>query len=334
VVKKEASAPASLTDGTKVYEASGTSYNDLNLDNTKEYFYALFAVDSSSNYSTAVTISARPIAGATQANDTGGAGANTGGTGNQGTGTGTGSSGLPSVTGPFSVGIRSEQVKILQQVLATDPTIYPEGLVTGFYGPATTEAVKRFQARHMSITSGTPSTNGYGLAGQTTRAKINEVFALSGGGQLGDTSGGGGTTGGTTTGGTGTATGQTVKGPFSVGMRSEQVKVLQQILARDSAIYPEGTVTGLYDSATVAAVKRFQAQHMGITSGTPSTNGYGLAGPKTRAKINEVLGGVTGQTSTRTPEQTAALIEDLKRQIAELTKLIADLIAARQAGTN
>jgi peptidoglycan hydrolase-like protein with peptidoglycan-binding domain len=103
--------------------------------------------------------------------------------------------------------------------------------------------------------------------------------------------------------------------------------MLQRVLAKDSTIYPEGVVTGYYGSGTVSAVQRFQSKYMGITSGSPSTNGYGLAGPGTRAKINEVFG-ATSQT-TLTPGETAALIEELKRQIAELTKKISELIQAK-----
>lgn len=38
-------------------------------------------------------------------------------------------------------------VRRLQELLATDGDIYPEGLVTGYYGPLTTSAVARLQAR-------------------------------------------------------------------------------------------------------------------------------------------------------------------------------------------
>ena len=41
-----------------------------------------------------------------------------------------------------------ENVKTLQQLLARDPLIYPEGKVTGFFGPLTAKAIKRFQKRH------------------------------------------------------------------------------------------------------------------------------------------------------------------------------------------
>lgn len=45
-------------------------------------------------------------------------------------------------------GMSGEDVKLLQSVLAADFDIYPEGRVTGFFGPLTAQAVKRFQAKH------------------------------------------------------------------------------------------------------------------------------------------------------------------------------------------
>ncbi len=44
-------------------------------------------------------------------------------------------------------GDRNENVKILQQILRNDPRLYPEGIVTGYYGPLTQEAVKRLQQK-------------------------------------------------------------------------------------------------------------------------------------------------------------------------------------------
>lgn len=52
------------------------------------------------------------------------------------------------VSGLFSIGMTSEQVKILQQMLASEPTIYPEGLITGYYGDLTIKAVQKFQAKY------------------------------------------------------------------------------------------------------------------------------------------------------------------------------------------
>ena len=78
---------------------------------------------------------------------------------------------------PLTVGLGkgitgSAQVKILQTFLALDTEIYALGLVTGYFGPATEAAVKRFQERYKIAKVGDP---GYGYVGPMTRAKINTL---------------------------------------------------------------------------------------------------------------------------------------------------------------
>ena len=65
------------------------------------------------------------------------------------------------------------------------------------------------------------------------------------------------------------------------GMRSEQVRLLQEFLAKDKAIYPEGKITGYFGPATKAAVKRFQVKY-GISQ-------VGRVGPATMAKLSELM---------------------------------------------
>jgi hypothetical protein len=52
-------------------------------------------------------------------------------------------------------GATDEDIKKIQELLATDSTIYPEGKVTGFFGPLTKEAIRRFQKRHELEVTGT-----------------------------------------------------------------------------------------------------------------------------------------------------------------------------------
>jgi len=65
------------------------------------------------------------------------------------------------------------------------------------------------------------------------------------------------------------------------GMTSDEVKKLQEILATDSDIYPEGIVSGYYGKLTEKAVKKLQNKFC--------LDQVGLVGPKTMAKINELL---------------------------------------------
>ncbi|MEK9207323.1 MAG: peptidoglycan-binding protein [Patescibacteria group bacterium] len=76
----------------------------------------------------------------------------------------------------LSPGMQNDDVKRLQLLLATNKEIYPEGLVTGFYGDKTVEAVKRFQLKYGVIKTVTDT--GAGLLGPKTRAKIKEIFSI------------------------------------------------------------------------------------------------------------------------------------------------------------
>lgn len=44
-------------------------------------------------------------------------------------------------------GARGPEVEDLQNILKTDPSIYPEGLVTGYYGPLTKKAIQKLQRK-------------------------------------------------------------------------------------------------------------------------------------------------------------------------------------------
>ena len=51
-------------------------------------------------------------------------------------------------------GMSGPEVSQLQQILAQTPAIYPEGLATGFYGPLTEAAVRRYQQREGLLQTG------------------------------------------------------------------------------------------------------------------------------------------------------------------------------------
>lgn len=80
----------------------------------------------------------------------------------------------------LTIGSRGTAVRNLQAFLATDATIYPEGLITGYYGTLTARAVQRFQCRQGIVCSGSISTNGYGRVGPMTLAKLQVVGGLTG----------------------------------------------------------------------------------------------------------------------------------------------------------
>lgn len=92
------------------------------------------------------------------------------------------------ITAQASVGATGSNVTNIQAFLASNPSFYPQGLVTGYYGSLTLAAVQRFQAFYGIVSSGTPTSTGYGRVGPSTMAKMN---ALIGGGTVstGDVSG-------------------------------------------------------------------------------------------------------------------------------------------------
>lgn len=84
--------------------------------------------------------------------------------------------GLPSAlfTTGLARGMNNADVRRLQQLLASKPDIYPEGLVTGYFGPLTEQAVRRFQLKYGVVRSGADP--GYGYVGPKTRAMLQSVF--------------------------------------------------------------------------------------------------------------------------------------------------------------
>ncbi len=76
------------------------------------------------------------------------------------------------------------------------------------------------------------------------------------------------------------------------GMRSADVVLLQQLLNKDpeTAVALSGDGSPGFESdyfgpLTLKALQKFQVKH-GIAN--PSDEGYGLVGPKTRAKLNQI----------------------------------------------
>ena len=68
---------------------------------------------------------------------------------------------------------------------------------------------------------------------------------------------------------------------------SDTVTVLQNFLEKQGfLVMPAMATKGYYGKVTAAAVGAFQEKY-GITS--KGMGGYGLLGPKTRAKLNELI---------------------------------------------
>lgn len=77
-------------------------------------------------------------------------------------------------------GMRNTQVLCLQQFLKSQGAeIYPEGLITGYFGSLTLSAVKRFQQKYWQeilVPWGLTKEQATGFVGSTTRQKLNQLL--------------------------------------------------------------------------------------------------------------------------------------------------------------
>lgn len=110
---------------------------------------------------------------------------------------------------------------------------------------------------------------------------------------------------------------------LSLNTKGSDVSKLQVFL-RDNAGYT-GQVTGHYGPLTQAAVQKWQRERGIVSSGTPSTTGYGQVGPKTRAAMSCR----SPSTTQPSPQATAGTLEFLKAEVARLTAILTSLLAAR-----
>jgi len=73
-------------------------------------------------------------------------------------------------------GFYGEEIKILQEELSKIDGVYPEKLITGYFGPLTEKAIKNFQVLFNIVKSGDPETTGYGIFGPKTAEVLNQYI--------------------------------------------------------------------------------------------------------------------------------------------------------------
>ncbi|OLP17082.1 hypothetical protein BST81_17130 [Leptolyngbya sp. 'hensonii'] len=173
-------------------------------------------------------------------------------------------------------GSKGQAVMVLQDRLREAG--YYKGPVNGSYGPQTEAAVRQLQ----QVNGLTPD----GVYGPKTAQALQQGKSQS-------------TSSGSATGSM-TSTGKTIV--LRLGSRGVEVSTLQERLKTAGAY--EGSITGIYDAATEAAVKRFQAD-----SNLPVD---GIAGIKTQRALQLFA---TGSASSKAvdesvAEPTAPAIED------------------------
>ena len=123
----------------------------------------------------------------------------------------------------------------------------------------------------------------------------------------------------------------TITKVLKLGLENSEVRQLQELLAKDTGIYPEGKVTGYFGALTRKAVQNFQKKYGIVSSGNENTTGYGLVGPKTLAKIKEVFGTrseTSGQATTAGSGQSVSIDTTATKaqQIQQIQTLINQLL--------
>lgn len=194
---------------------------------------------------------------------------------------------------PLRRGVENPDVKRLQELLSQDAEVYSEGLITGFFGDATEAAVKRFQAKYgleeTGIVDLVMSIKLAEVLGEAVEPTIKEIFLR----------------------------------PLFIGVSGEDVRLLQEFLARDPTFYPEGLVTGFFGPLTDQAVGRLQVRYGILLQGDPV---LGAVGPKTRAKLNELFAESSeAPSSEESPTIQEPLLEDIQSQINAILERIKDI---------
>ncbi|MEK7085048.1 MAG: peptidoglycan-binding domain-containing protein, partial [Patescibacteria group bacterium] len=113
---------------------------------------------------------------------------------------------------------------------------------------------------------------------------------------------------------------------LAMGDRGEEVTRLQEFLAKDPDVYPQGQVTGYFGALTKQAVKNFQKKY-GIAP-------VGRVGPQTRAKLNELLGASPASSSggsvlgASTSSGNAQSVQELQEKLRVLQDQLNALLAS------
>ncbi len=191
-------------------------------------------------------------------------------------------------------GSTGEDVRRLQQFLATDPNIYPEAQITGYYGALTEAAVKRWQVKFNIVSSGTPETTGYGVVGPRTAAAI----AL----QCTGTSPSGGTPGTPSVGGFIQVTPIAGNAPLSVAVQATVNTVNSCNGAVYTLDYGDGTVPS--QIAVPAGNCQQMTQTLGHSYPYGGTYQITLSAGAHRTSATVVVYGATAVSPTPTPTPT------------------------------
>lgn len=161
IVRNLQALPANPFDGDVIFRGRADFFRDAGPLLPGRYFYGVFGFDWTNTFSTGAFITEVSIASSTPF------------------------AGLQSIDvfrKAFSqekvlrFGVTNDAVRNLQLFLANDPTMYPEGLVTGYFGSQTRKAVQRFQSKYSVVSSGDEQTTGFGSFGLKTKKRALELL--------------------------------------------------------------------------------------------------------------------------------------------------------------
>ena len=255
VVRSTTGYPQNPSLGETIYDGSAITFSDPNLDNGKTYYYSLFSYDHVFNYSKPIQLSLAPYAERRHYHILK-------------VQPGESNPSLP-ITKDFMFGDTDEEIGHIQGVLAQDPTLYPEGLVTGYFGPLTQSAVKRLQTKNNVPVTGVIDAV---VRSILKKLPINQLTITP-------------------------AIIKALSSDLFFTMRGENVRILQTHLQEQGFLAKEVIINGYFGLQTRQAVIDFQKAH----NITPA---IGYVGPITRAKIIEKVQAVV---RLKTPEvQTVA----------------------------
>ncbi len=179
-------------------------------------------------------------------------------------------------TASLKQGSRGADVSRLQKLLGVEST--------GYFGAQTRAAVEAFQIKHGIAKKGV---DGFGTLGPKTRAKIVDIFGGISSAPSAPA------TASPAPGSLAILSGRVFVRGLNVRATGSDVRTLQMMLNTDSDTKisdsgdgSPGHETNYFGSATLRAVQKFQQKYGISQKGDPA---FGNVGPKTRAKLNELI---------------------------------------------
>lgn len=242
IVKNENGHVTMPGHGAIVYQGNSGRFADINLQNGKKYYYSVFRTNATGVYSLPLHFTVAPKQDMTQVKIIA-------------TPPVVQRTPIYTFSKTLSRGDQNKQVEHLQVVLASESSIYQKGLITGFFGPLTENAVKKFQKRYQLPVTG--------VAGNATLKKLEQLSSIEIIKDKAD------------------AYDQKLTRELATGLKGEDVSVLQQFLV-NAEVYPEALVTGYFGSLTRLAVQRFQREQ----NISPSS---GYFGPLTKKRMLNLI---------------------------------------------